>query len=37
VTIAVLDRTEEFQINWNDDGEEPTSASAASSQTDKAP
>ncbi len=35
---AVLDRTEELQINWNDDGEEPApAASAASSQTDKAP
>jgi NADH dehydrogenase len=33
---AVLDRAEELQINWNDDGEERISAaSAASSQTDK--
>jgi NADH dehydrogenase len=35
---AVLDRTEELQIDWNDDGEEPLSAvSPASSQTTKAP
>ena len=31
---AVLDRSEELQINWNDDREEP--ASSAKSQTDKA-
>jgi NADH:quinone reductase (non-electrogenic) len=35
---AVLDRTEELQINWNDDGEEPASAAGtASSKADKAP
>lgn len=35
---AVLDRTEELQINWNDDGDELAApASAVSSQTDKAP
>ena len=35
---AVLDRTEELQINWNDDGEERASAaSAPSSQTDIPP
>ena len=34
---AVLDRTEELQIDWNDDGEETASASAVSSQTDKTP
>jgi NADH:ubiquinone reductase (H+-translocating) len=35
---AVLDRTEELQINWNDDGEElAPPASAVSSQTDEAP
>lgn len=35
---AVLDRSEELKIDWNDDGEEPVSAaSLASSQTDKAP
>jgi NADH:ubiquinone reductase (H+-translocating) len=33
---AVLDRTEELQIDWNDDGEEPAPESAVSSQTDKA-
>ena len=33
---AVLDRTEELQIDWNDEGEEPAQASAVSSQTDKA-
>jgi NADH:ubiquinone reductase (H+-translocating) len=34
---AILDRTEELQIDWNDDAEDPVSAaSAASSQTDKA-
>jgi NADH dehydrogenase len=33
---VVLDRAEELQINWNDDGEERISAaSAASRQTDK--
>ncbi len=33
---AVLDRSEELQINWNDDEEEPASAApAASSQTNK--
>ena len=33
---AVLDRTEELQINWDDDGEElATAASAVSSQTSK--
>jgi NADH:ubiquinone reductase (H+-translocating) len=35
---AVLDRSEELQLNWNDDGEEAASAaSVPSSQTDKAP
>jgi NADH dehydrogenase len=35
---AILDRSEELKINWDDDGEETaTAASAASSQTDKAP
>jgi NADH dehydrogenase len=35
---AVLDRSEELRINWNDDGEEAASAaSVPSSQTDKAP
>jgi NADH:ubiquinone reductase (H+-translocating) len=35
---AVLDRTEELQIDWSDDAEEPASAApAASSQTGKAP
>ncbi len=36
---AVLDRTEEMQIDWNDDAEEPpaSAASAASGQTAKAP
>jgi NADH:ubiquinone reductase (H+-translocating) len=35
---AVLDRSEELQIDWNDDEEEPvSSAAAAGSQTDKAP
>ena len=33
---AVLDRSEELQINWNDDEEEPASAGqAANSQTNK--
>ncbi len=32
---AVLDRAEELQINWNDDGEERISATSAASQTDK--
>ena len=34
---AILDRSKELQVNWNDDGEEPAPAlSAASSQIDKA-
>jgi len=32
---AILDRSEELRVNWNDDGEGP--ASAASGRTDKTP